>query len=333
MDKQTLTIILCQTRESEWTFDSLNEKVLTPLNSDLAFCGSSKSSGKDKILANSKYVWNFDEPKNWEESCDAISTGSGNWRALTSISPNFLGGTGYGQSRGSGIIIMYWREILKRNLTSEIASSYEWFVITRSDFNWVVPHPNIEFLNKDKIYLLNGEKYGGISDRHIIFHKCNLDKVLDFASPIFVNPDFLYRELSALGLPDINPEFYLHFVAKKFGISDQFVFIPYLGFTVRHEGTDTRWAKGHKNEKFGYFVKYSQELRKSNRARLHVKSQKDWKKLLHGSSYPRAYIFTLVDRIYEHQSNNLIVSYLFKMIRIPIRLFDAFLRIRFEYKF
>ncbi len=92
MASTTLTIVLCQTREGNYTFPSLKDNVLSPLRSDLAFCGSAAESAEDEILNASKYVWNFLEPDNWAKACDEISSNYSNWRDLCSFGDAFLGG-------------------------------------------------------------------------------------------------------------------------------------------------------------------------------------------------------------------------------------------------
>jgi hypothetical protein len=40
--------------------------------------------------------------------------------------------------------------------------------VTRSDFIWNIPHPDTKLLNENHIYIPDGEKYGGVTDRHTI---------------------------------------------------------------------------------------------------------------------------------------------------------------------
>ena len=301
MDNKTLTIVLCQTRESNLTYESLVSKVLLPLESDLAFCGSAGDllmSQLDPIISNSRYVWNFPEPNNWEEACDAISTDFGAWRDLSRLSPMFLGGTGFENTTGSGLIIMYWREILRKNLTKEILDRYKWFVITRSDFFWKIPHPKIHYLEEDTIYLLDGEKYGGFSDRHIIFHKNHSEKILSFAEPIFNDASSL-KDLLSPKKRGLNPEKYLAFIANHYGLTKKIKFLPYLGYTIRSPETKTRWSKGVYSKKHGLFIKYPDELRQTNFNSIYLKSQGDWCKYLDNKGYLRLYVYRSLFYLYK----------------------------------
>ena len=291
MDNKTLTIVLCQTREGNFNYSSLLENVLGPLKSDLAFCGNAEPNSEDKILNESRYIWNFPEPSDWATACDEISSEESNWRELCIFGDNFLGGTGYGNTVGSGLIIMYWREILRHNLTSEILNKYEWFVITRSDFQWLVRHPNIELLDKEKIYLLDGEKNGGISDRHIIFHRHLAEHILGIASPIFLESRELMIYFTEKRIENINPERFLLMMMERLELESRLTFLPYLGFCIRHEGTSTRWSLGNYLEKLDLYIKYPAEYKYASWAKFVIKSDTDWQKILKGKMYLRFAIF------------------------------------------
>lgn len=280
---KTLTVILCQTRETSLTYDSLRKNVLSPLKSDLAFCGSlDVDSNKDdhSFLQHCRFIWAQDEPLDWIDACDDLSIDGGAWRALAAIHPNFLGGTGYLDSVGSGIIIMFWREILRAKLTEEIISSYEWFVITRSDFFWKVKHPKVKNLNENFIYLLDGEKYGGISDRHIIFHRNFAEKVLSMATPIFQDAKTIEAELRELSHGYLNPEIYLDFIAKRFEFKENIRFLPYLGYTIRGANTKTRWSTGTYDARLDLYIKYPEEYQAALQNTRKFKWQIQWARFL-----------------------------------------------------
>ena len=50
----------------------------------------------------------------------------------------------------------------------DIVDRYDRFVITRSDFVWSCPHPPLSILDRDAIWLPDGENYDGVVDRHLI---------------------------------------------------------------------------------------------------------------------------------------------------------------------
>jgi hypothetical protein len=317
---RTLTIVLCQTREGNYTFSSLKDNVLSPLRSDLAFCGSAEESANDEILSSSKYVWNFSEPDDWAKACDEISSNDSNWRDLCFFGDTFLGGAGFAETKGSGLIIMYWREILRRSITPDILDSYEWFVITRSDFQWVVPHPKVELLDEEEIYLLDGEKYGGISDRHIIFHRNLASQIFDIATPIFHQSQELILEFSDQKINDLNPERFLFMMLERKGLARRIRYLPYLGFSVRHLETKTRWSQGVYNKKLDLYIKYPTEFRDAYRAKFAINSDKDWNTILNKRFHLRLSIIRLM------QTTNSPESYLMKVFKLFCMAIDKMLQ-------
>jgi len=276
---KTLTIILGLTREANFTYPSLVTKVLTPLESDLAFCGSANGNEPNPILENSRFVWNQPDPTDWSKTCDSISLDYGSWREFGKAPSNLLTGTFPNQSAGPGMIFAYRWETLSRLITNEILEEYEWFVITRSDFLWEIEHPNISLLQKDKIYQMDGEKHGGISDRHIIFHRDNSSKVFSFAHPIFsadVSIKHKFVKSFSGKKSHLNFEKYLLFMARETGLESQLTLIPYLGYLIRHEGTDTNWSSGVFDPDRNYYIKYPRELAAVSANKLSLRSQEDW---------------------------------------------------------
>ena len=283
--KRTLTIILGLTREANFTYPSLLSNVLIPLDSDLAFCGSANSDESNPILENSKFVWNQVDPTDWSAACDSISLDYGSWREFGKVPSNLLTGSFPNQTAGPGMIFAYRWEILRQHITEEILNSYEWFVITRSDFLWEIEHPNINLLQKDKIYQMDGYTNGGITDRHFIFHRENARKILAFAQPIFSENVAMKNEFVAtLGkatwnnrpLDHLNFEQYLLFITREFGLEKKLTLIPYLGYLIRHDETSTNWSSGVFYPSRNYFIKYPNELAAVSLNKLFLRSQKDW---------------------------------------------------------
>jgi hypothetical protein len=250
------------------------------MQSDLAFCGSATGLSNDPILENAILSWNFSEPEDWSTACDLVSSNGSDWRDLCQYGDAFLGGSGYKSTVGSGLIIMYWREILRRNIDAKILEKYEWFIITRSDFNWVINHPTWNQLDPSKIYFLNGEQNGGVSDRHIIFNTKVAEKVLSIADLIFHKSNEFSKYLDKQSVSELNPEQYLALALDLAGLGNQVEFIPYLGYAIRHETTETRWSTGEYSRRFGYYVKYPAELRSCNFYKIVILGKRDWTQIL-----------------------------------------------------
>jgi hypothetical protein len=127
---------------------------------------------------------------------------------------------------------------------------------------------------------LDGERHGGISDRHIIFHKMYIDQILSIAQPIFQNAKDLKKKLQHIDHKGLNPEMYLDFMINDRNLSTHLRFLPYLGYTIRRPETETRWSTGVFNARLGLFIKYPQEFRAVKKNARKFRTQKKWKKYL-----------------------------------------------------
>ena len=274
---KTLTIVLCQTRDAGLTIDSIHRNLLEPMNSDLAYCGAAPTEADDPIVRNATYVWQEPEPDDWADRFDGFAEPTGAWRDLTALDPMLLGGTGVGASTGSGGIVLYWRERLRQHLTRDILDRYDWFVITRSDFRWSTPHPDVSLLDPEHIYFLDGERYGGVSDRHVLVSRRYAESMLAVPEPIFRAPLDLYERLRGIEFRGLNIETFIAFRLAELGLTDRVRFLPYIGFTVRHGSTPTRWGAGTFNRHLGLYVKYPKEYRQARIARVLIRRPDQWR--------------------------------------------------------
>ena len=79
---------------------------------------------------------------------------------VTKIKDQFLGGIKdqHNQHPGSAGILIFFRWYLLHNLVkSDIVSEYDRFVITRSDFIYQLPHPKMDILDPNLIWIPNSE--------------------------------------------------------------------------------------------------------------------------------------------------------------------------------
>ena len=66
-------------------------------------------------------------------------------------------------------ILPFCRWLLLHHLRAEgILDCYDRFVITRSDFVWLCPHPPLVILDRRAIWVPNGQDWGGVNDRHLV---------------------------------------------------------------------------------------------------------------------------------------------------------------------
>jgi hypothetical protein len=302
---RTLTILLCQTREIENTLENLKENVLLPLRSDLACCSDEIDFYKNsvEIQNNFRYKWLYKEPTDWATAFDKECE-SKSWRKVidSGVAGGLMGGVSDDRVVGSGGIIMFYREILRKFLyQSDALETYDWFVITRSDFFWTVPHPGIELLDENQIYFLDGEKYNGVSDRHIIFHKKYAEKISNIAYPLFhdgikISSDII-EYLSQMQDKGLGPEAYILMRLKQMGLEDKIRFLPYIGYTIRSIGGNTRWSQGVFHEKKNIYIKYPREFLAATLGHFLLLPRINWSKLLYGKLKIRLHVYDFIFRL------------------------------------
>ncbi len=279
--ESVLIIVLPETRGSDLTFDSFKTNFLDSLQADLCLCvGDSKREDRDNpFYKQAKYVWTFEEPSDWSELFDSAQKAKnyqGNWRQLLEIKELWLGEIKEGNVRFfSPAIQIYSRWFLKEQIiANNILEKYDWYIITRSDFIYEVPHIPMDCLDSKFIWVPDGEDYGGLNDRHTVVHRNDIINVLSIADPIIANPDQLYQQMS--NRQDWSMEKYVKFAFNNLGFLPRLKRFPYTMYSVRKGDTPTTWSQGTFNERLGYCIKYSREYRSSFWASKIINQIQDW---------------------------------------------------------
>ena len=282
-----LVVILCETRAWEITSDEFFRNLIDPLNADLALCvGDSERESDNPFYQAAKYTWKFPEPIDWGDAYEAAA-GNRDWEALLSVHEQFFGGVKHEtlENLGSGAIIMFFRYFLGiKLLEADLIGKYDWFIITRSDFRWPTIHPPLECFNDNRIYVLDGEQWGGVSDRYIAVPRKWIESYIAIVEPLFTDPIDLADRLRSQVQAEIvdnkylNPEKFLAFRMRELDIWDKLSWLPYIPFAVRELGGSTRWSQGEYNDELGYFIKYSGEFQRSKIVTKYINTQADWKK-------------------------------------------------------
>jgi len=288
----TLVVILCETRAFRLCQDKFKENLLDQMNCDLALCvGINKNTEKEgnKYYSYAKYIWEVDDPPD----CGPVYTdiclkenGDPNWKDLLNIEEDSgekedlnLGGIRTLKAKGSGAYLYYYRWLLLQQLRrEELISKYKWFIITRSDFIWNIPHPNTSILNDNYIYIPDGEKYGGITDRHTILPAKYVETYLNIIHPIIHNPLLvknIYNDLD-----HINPECFIKWWLEYNNIYKYVKYFPYIMYSVREKNGSTSWSKGDWSEENMYYIKYSTEFNSYKKFSNIIHNQEYWKDLL-----------------------------------------------------
>ena len=144
------------------------------------------------------------------------------------------------------------RHFLKNNFKN-VLLNYDRIILTRSDFYYIDFHPN---LKNDTFYILEGEGYGGVTDRHHIFPSSMTDKVLSINEFLDKKENYKY-----LLTKNLNPERALTEYYKNINIFEQIKFCKRVQFIVAKRNESKRWSytKGYKFNSNTLLIKYQKE--------------------------------------------------------------------------
>jgi hypothetical protein len=110
------------------------------------------------------------------QQCLTGSAQLSEWRHILQVKGEWLGGIASPNAQvGSAAILIYFRWLLLHQLvTEDMISQYDRFIVTRSDFFWPCPHPPLSLLSQKYIWFPDGEFYGGLTDRHVVVSRSDL---------------------------------------------------------------------------------------------------------------------------------------------------------------
>jgi hypothetical protein len=285
-DPSVLVAIIGETRAWELTTDEFSSNVLDTLDADLALCVRD-GEPSNPFYERARYVWRYAESEDWAKQYDE-SVGSSAWRTLLPVSPQFLAGIVNPEPpQIAGVaILLYYRRLLRQLLERErLPEKYDWLVITRSDFRWPMPHPHVRYLSDRHVYLLDGEQYGGIEDRHAIVPRRYVKQFLSLPDPVFDDPEGLRLRLERAMQEEgwdnyLNLERFLAWRLKEIGLWSRVRYLPYVPFAVRAPGGTTKWSAGVFDEELGCYVKYPAEKERSEIAARFISDQGSWRQYL-----------------------------------------------------
>jgi hypothetical protein len=250
MNIKTLVVLLGSARGGEETWSSLYKYLLNPLSADLALLFGKSNNKTSSLYQKAKYVWEIDEYEDWWNYFKKYFSDT----LFNIYKKNEIEGLGGGikNFKGSGAIIFALRHFLKTNFKHELLK-YDRIILSRSDFYYIDFHPN---LKNDFFYIVEGEKYGGVSDRHHIFPTSIIDFVLSINEFLDNKKNFDY-----LISKKLNPERALYEYYKNNGLLEKIKFCKRVQFIVSRENESKRWSytKGFKFNSKTLLIKYQRE--------------------------------------------------------------------------
>jgi hypothetical protein len=281
-----LVAVVGTTRAWELTWESFSANVLDELGADLALCVGDRDRGPNPFYERAKYVWEAHEPEDWADAYDEAAENL-SWRSLLRPGDHLLGGIRDTEQPqpGAGALTIYMRWFLKRSLEGTgIARDYDWLVLTRSDFLWPLPHPDLRLLSERRIYAFDGEQWGGICGRHLVVHRRLAERLLGLYDPVFTDPHALRRRLDRAGVAAgwelINLERFQAARLRELGLLRRLRYLPYVPFIVRAPDGATGWKEGRFDEQLGFYVKYPSERERSEITGRFILGRDSWRSYL-----------------------------------------------------
>src|SRR5205807_4608975 len=147
----------------------------------------------------------------------------------------------------TGLLIFYRWFLLKNLIDYNLLDKYDFFIITRSDYMYQLPHPHIELFSNDSIYIPNGEHYDGITDRHVVLPKKVIVQYLNILNEMVINGRGYNEKMSAWYHQrkiDWNIEQLIKFQLTQQDVFKFVKFFPYVMYAVRPLGGTTSWSQG-----------------------------------------------------------------------------------------
>tara|TARA_Y200000002_G_scaffold344218_1_gene317288 strand:+ start:436 stop:1311 length:876 start_codon:yes stop_codon:yes gene_type:complete len=250
MTVKTLIILLGSARGGEETWNSMYKYLMKPLSADLALLFGKTDNKKSSLYQKAKFVWEIDEFTDWWDYFEKFFS----HRLYEIYKKNEIEGLGGGikDFRGSGAIIFAFRHFLKSNYKKQLLN-YDRIILTRSDLYYIDFHPD---LKNNYFYIVEGERYGGLSDRHHIFPSSIIDDVLSINEYLDDQNNYNY-----LIKKKLNPERALYEYYKDNGLIKNIRFCKRVQFIVAKENESKRWSytKGYMFNSRLLLIKYQKE--------------------------------------------------------------------------
>jgi hypothetical protein len=291
--ERVLVCLLGATRAHELTFPSFKRRVLDELSGDLAMALTIDETYAyaNPFWQHAKYRWTgpdfsdygegFDQVQRW--LCQQHKVPAPDWRSMLRLNGNWQGRIASQNPQfGNGAIEIFVRWLLLHGLQQDnILDRYDRFVITRSDFVWLAPHPPLSVLDKDAIWIPDGEKYSGLNTRHLVASRADVADCLNLIEDIVLRPTRLYEEMKYLPVDSRygwNMEQFLqHHLCRKERLRKVKLFpcVMYLARSVRDDGSKT-WSRGRYEPAVGHFVKYEEEFHAASTCAKIIHGRADW---------------------------------------------------------
>jgi hypothetical protein len=269
------------------TFPKFKRRVLDELNGDLALALAidEKYDYANPFWQHAKYRWTsptfrgdygdaYDLAQRW--ICEEHDTSALDWRILLRIKCPWQGGIRSPDPMwGSSAILPFCRWLLLNGLRQDgVLDQYDRFVISRSDFVWLCPHPPLSVLDRDAIWVPNGEDHGGLNDRHLVASRADVENCLNVIEDVLLQPFELYDEIKD---KFVDNEFLLMHHLDRKGLLHKVRRFPYIMYLARELNDESpTYSRGYYEPAVGHYVKYEKEFRNAYSYASIIGSRADW---------------------------------------------------------
>jgi hypothetical protein len=289
MNRKTLVCVVnVRGREHEVTWNNFKKNVLDSLNADLAICMEPRSNldFTDPFWKNSKYIWFSPKFQNWFDAIeyarqkDFPDADPNYWKKFAMLPGNAFHPLNNWDG-GFGAIQTFLKWYLWYNIRKEnIFSQYDRIVLTRTDFNFLSPHPPMDILEPEYIWLPDGQHHTGYCDRHAVLSEQNAESFFSILKNMLVNTDELFNRLYVpphLWRHSDGPhieKLYKTVIDYELG-EDSVRGFPYIMHLVR-EPSWPDFAGTPFREDLGFYVRSQEEFESAQHFQTIYKTTEDW---------------------------------------------------------
>ena len=292
MGSRVLVIMLGWLRAHEVTWHNFKTNVLDELEADLAVCVQDDKyfDFTNPFLVNAKFRWVAPAASDIGDIYDKIHRRMGSeedWRILCEVKGTWLGGIVQSDQATYASLELALRWFIVDNvIASGLTTVYDRFVITRSDFYYLCPHPPLDCLYKNYIWIPDGEDYGGICPRHLVVSADDIINSINMLNDFLMHPRELFSAMSWKSDWNIEQVIALYYTRKQ--LMSKVKRFPYVMFLVRSHADPIPSHGGHGgnyDEQLFAFVKYKQERDEAERHKGLLRCKDDWRLMFAVQNY------------------------------------------------
>jgi hypothetical protein len=152
---------------------------------------------------------------------------------------------------------------------------YDRFIVTRSDLFYLCPHPPLDCLDPDSLWIPDGEDYGGLNDKHLVVSAANLVASCNLIDDFLSRPQEMRQAM--ISKSDWNSEQVHAFHMTRKGLNSKIKRFPYVMFLVESLRDPTADSPGNGVAPASMFAKYPSELHEATRYQQLIRSDEDWR--------------------------------------------------------